>query len=140
MTGISDDNIVVREGWYISSLVDGLLQFVNALAKLCADGYKGMIGQSEVVDIAFVGLVSYNDKTFIFNTLKNVVYFFVSLNDLGQPEYHIVPSKIVSKTISEGHAKWLKTPGKKGQPHNDNPMREFTDENDKYLNNWSCLS
>ena len=71
---------------------------------------------------------------------KNVVYFFVSLNDLGQPEYHIVPSKIVSKTISEGHAKWLKTPGKKGQPHNDNPMREFTDENDKYLNNWSCLS
>ena len=76
MTGVGDDDIVVGEGGNVGRFVDGLLQLINALAKLCADGYKGMMGQGEVVDIAFVGLVSYNDKVLIFNTLKNVAYFF----------------------------------------------------------------
>lgn len=70
----------------------------------------------------------------------NIVYFLVSLNELEQPEYHIVPSKIVAKTIREGHAKWLATPGRNGQQHNDNPIRKFSDLDDKYLNNWECLS
>ena len=70
----------------------------------------------------------------------NIVYFLVSLNDLGEPEYHIVPSKIVAKTIREDHAKWLATPGRKGQKHNDNSIRKFSDPDDKYLDNWSCLS
>lgn len=69
----------------------------------------------------------------------NIIYFFVSLNDLGIPEYHIVPSKIVAKAITEEHQKWLSTPGKKGQKHNDNPLRKFADREDKYLNNWECL-
>ncbi len=69
----------------------------------------------------------------------NIIYFFVSLNDLNIPEYHIVPSTIVAKTIKENHKKWLETPGKKGQQHNDNPIRKFSDYDDKYLNNWSCL-
>ena len=70
----------------------------------------------------------------------NVVYFLVSLNELEQPEYHIVPSKIVAKTIREEHAKWLATPGRNGQQHNDNPIRKFNDSDDRYLNNWGCLS
>ena len=70
----------------------------------------------------------------------NIIYFFVSLNELNVPEYHIVPSRIVAKDLREGHAKWLATPGRQGQKHNDNPIRKFSDTEDMYLNNWDCLS
>ena len=69
----------------------------------------------------------------------NVFYFFVALNELENPEYHIVPSFIVAKTIKESHQKWLDTPGRNGQKHNDNAMRKFEDTDNKYLNNWECL-
>lgn len=69
----------------------------------------------------------------------NIYYVFVSLNELDQPEYHIVPSKVVSKTIKDNHHDWLNSPGKKGQSHNDNSMREFKDEDNKYLDKWDLL-
>ena len=70
---------------------------------------------------------------------NNIIYFFVSLNELGTPEYHIVPSNIVAKAVRESHQKWLNTPGKYGQAHNDNNIRNFTDEEDIYLNRWEYL-
>ena len=70
---------------------------------------------------------------------NNIVYVFVSLNELENPEYHIVPSKIVAETIKREHNEWLNTLGKNGQKHNDNPMRKFSDKEDKYLNNWEYL-
>lgn len=69
----------------------------------------------------------------------NIIYFFVTLQDLNEPEYHIVPSKVVAKTITENHKEWLATPGKRGQKHNDNPIRKFSDYDNKYLNNWDIL-
>ena len=69
----------------------------------------------------------------------NIIYIFVTLNELDTPEYHIVPSRIVAKDIREGYIKWLNTPGKKGQPHKENTIRKFTDKEDIYLNNWDCL-
>ena len=69
----------------------------------------------------------------------NIIYFFVSLNELDIPEYHIVPSKVVAKSVKESHQLWLDTPGKKGQKRKDNPIRKFSDIEDKYLNNWKCL-
>lgn len=69
----------------------------------------------------------------------NIVYFFVSLNEMEVPEYHIVPSKIVADYVKNSHQEWLNTPGRNGQKHNDNPMRKFADAEDKYLNNWNCL-
>lgn len=70
---------------------------------------------------------------------KNIFYVFVSLNELDNPEYHIVPSNIVAKEIKQSHSEWLNTLGRKGQKHKDNPIRKFNDFNDKYLNNWNCL-
>ena len=70
----------------------------------------------------------------------NIIYFFVSLNEMDVPEYHIVPSKIVAETIKRSHQKWLSTPGKHGQPHNDNTIRNFSDINDVYLNRWDYLT
>ena len=69
----------------------------------------------------------------------NIIYFFVSLNELDTPEYHIVPSNIVADTIKLEHSTWLNTLGKKGQKHKDNPIRKFQDKEDKYLNNWNIL-
>ena len=38
-------------------------------------------------------------------------------------EFFIIPSSQMSRNIKEAHELWLKTPGRKGQPHKDNNMR-----------------
>ena len=38
-------------------------------------------------------------------------------------EYYIIPSKIMSENVVENHQIWLRTPGQKGQKHNDNSVR-----------------
>ena len=70
---------------------------------------------------------------------ENIFYILVSLNDLGAPEYHIVPSQIVADTVRIGHARWLSEPGRNGQPHHDNPVRKFSDQEDRYLDRWDLL-
>lgn len=69
----------------------------------------------------------------------NIVYFFVALNDLEAPEFHIVPSKMVSEIVKRDYQEWLNTPGKNGQQHNDTSIRNFTDYNDEFLNRWDFL-
>ena len=69
----------------------------------------------------------------------HIKYVLVALNELSEPEYHIVPSEYLAKTICKSHKEWLATPGIKGQPHNDNPTRIFRDENDEFLNRWDLL-
>ena len=39
----------------------------------------------------------------------------------------------------ENDQKWLGTSNKNGEKHNDNNLRNFTDENDSYLNRWDLL-
>lgn len=69
----------------------------------------------------------------------DIVYFFVSLNEMDMPEYHIVPSTIVAETIRLDHENWLNTPGKSGQAHSDTTIRKFSDLSDVYLNRWDYL-
>lgn len=70
----------------------------------------------------------------------NIIYLFVSLNELDTPEYHIVPSFVVAERLRREHQEWLNTPGKQGQKHKDNNMRVFRDFNDEYLNRWDYLN
>ena len=71
---------------------------------------------------------------------KDLFYVFVILNEIGKmPEFHIVPSIVVAGNVASDHKKWLEIPGKNGQKHNDNPVRLFKDEEDKYLNKWNLL-
>lgn len=92
-----------------------------------------------------VKTTSYKQKTWTLNVKNenmigdNIIYFFVALNELEKPEYHIVPSNIVANAVRENHRQWLNTLGRNGQKHNDNPIRKFSDLNDQYLNNWNCL-
>ena len=69
----------------------------------------------------------------------HVIYFFVKLNDLQPPEYHIVPSRIVAETVKKDHQEWLNTPGLHGQAHNDNNIRKFRDPDDEFLDRWDYL-
>lgn len=70
----------------------------------------------------------------------NLFYVFVNLNNFGVlPDFYVVPSIIVSNQIKDSHQNWLDTPGKKGQKHNDNPLRLFHDESDLYLNKWELI-
>lgn len=92
-----------------------------------------------------VKTTSYKQKTWTLNVKNenmigdNIIYFFVALNELEMPEYHIVPSNIVANVVREDHRQWLNTLGRNGQKHNDNPIRKFSDLNDEFLNNWKCL-
>ena len=69
----------------------------------------------------------------------NFFYVFVSLNGAGAPSYNIVPRLVVAEYLRSDHAKWLATPGKKGQVHKDTSMRKFKDPEGKYRDAWSLL-
>ena len=73
------------------------------------------------------------------NEATNLFFVFVRLNHLDAPEYYIVPREDVSHFSAENHKLWLATPGRKGQQHNDNPMRQFKDAEDKYRDRWDLL-
>lgn len=70
----------------------------------------------------------------------NIIYIFVTLNNLDTPSYHIVPSKIVAETIKSTHVAWLSCSGRDGKPHNDNNLRNFFDKSGEYLNRWDFFS
>ncbi|MEA2074633.1 MAG: hypothetical protein U9O85_02700 [Euryarchaeota archaeon] len=71
---------------------------------------------------------------------ENLFYIFVNLKGTNErPDFYIVPSKVVAEHIKKSHQEWLKTPGKKGKPHKDTPMRMFKDEEDQYLEKWGSL-
>ena len=70
----------------------------------------------------------------------NLFYVFVNLKtDQERPDFFIVPSRVVAKSVRDGHALWLKEPGKHGQPHNDSNVRKFQDHDGIYLESWSLL-
>lgn len=69
----------------------------------------------------------------------NLVYVLVRLNNLGTPEYYVVPRAVVATYARENHKRWLATPGRKGQQHKDSTMRKFADSENKYLGKWELL-
>jgi hypothetical protein len=69
----------------------------------------------------------------------NLFYVFVSLNGAAAPSYHIVPRLAVAEYIRDDHAKWLASPGKRGQAHRDNTMRKFADVKNEYRDAWHLL-
>jgi hypothetical protein len=64
-------------------------------------------------------------------------YAFVTLKENKKPwEYYMIPAEIVSKSVREAHKKWLSTPGKGGQTHNDSTVRTFESKPNKYYPEW----
>jgi hypothetical protein len=73
------------------------------------------------------------------NEATNLFFVFVRLNHLEAPEYYIVPREHVSRFSADNHKLWLETPGRKGQKHNDNPMRQFKDSENSYRDRWDLM-
>ena len=81
---------------------------------------------------------------------KDLFYCFVDLGG-DHPTVYVIPAKKIASIIKEDHSKWLKTPGAKGQKHNDNEMRKISYSPsqdlktapegwmDKYLENWDLI-
>jgi hypothetical protein len=51
-------------------------------------------------------------------------------------EYYIIPSYEMSKNVIKTHQLWLSSLGKKGQAHNDNPVRSVPLPPYKSLSGW----
>ena len=66
-------------------------------------------------------------------------YVFVTLKSEGQmPDFYVAPSKVVADTIRVNHKRWLATPGRKGQKHNDTKMRSFV-RYAEFKDRWDLL-
>ena len=70
---------------------------------------------------------------------ENLFYVFVCLAPESSATFYVVPRKVVAKYVRKSHAKWLKTPGRKGQAHKDTDMRKFKDPAHKYKDRWDLL-
>ena len=67
-------------------------------------------------------------------------YVFVALGGvLERPSYHVVPSRDVAKHTRKSHREWLRRPGRAGRQHVDNPVRNVSDPDGKYLERWDLL-
>jgi hypothetical protein len=73
------------------------------------------------------------------DSAENLFYVLVRLNDLGMPEYYIVPRAVVAKYVRAEHREWLATSGRDGKPHRENPMRTFRDRTNQYRDRWDLL-
>lgn len=70
----------------------------------------------------------------------SLFYVFVNLkHQQERPDFYIVPSKVVAAYVKTTHQEWLKSPGKRGQAHKDNPVRKFRDEKEQYRDRWDLL-
>src|SRR6266853_5442823 len=82
-------------------------------------------------------VLSEKAETYFSDTL-----FYVFVNLIGpneRPAYHVVPSKTVAEFLTADHRAWLAKSGKRGKPHQDNPVRVFVDKESKYLDKWELL-
>ena len=69
---------------------------------------------------------------------EDFFYAFVRLNEFKEePDYWIVPSKIVSNVVKSSHDNFMLAPNKEGGKHNDGDIRNFWLVNNKYYPfNW----
>lgn len=58
-------------------------------------------------------------------TGDNIYYIFISLNNLEEPKYYIVESKIVAESMQKGYEMWLSAPGQNNKKHKETTMRKF---------------
>ena len=80
-----------------------------------------------------------NDKCESFFS-ENHFYVFVALGGpLERPRFHVVPSAAVAKHVRDDHSNWLAMSGRHGQAHVDNPVRNFHDRTNEYLERWDLL-
>lgn len=63
---------------------------------------------------------------------ENIYYVFVCLNYKQPPEYYVLPSRIVAKSVKKSHEDWLGGITKSGKKRNNTTIRKFSFEKSKY--------
>lgn len=71
----------------------------------------------------------------------NIIYIFVHLNELGTPDFYIIPSTILAESIRDKYSKLSAKPRKDGKPRTDSGVRTFIIRSDfeMYKNAWHIL-
>lgn len=86
---------------------------------------------------ATIWILNENCETYFSDTH---FYVLIALGAVGErPRYHIVPSCDVAKYVSKSHREWLRKRGRGGRRHVDNPIRNFSDPQNRYLEKWDLL-
>ncbi len=80
-----------------------------------------------------------SDKSESFQSESHFYVFVALAGPLERPRFHVVPSAIVAKHVRDDHSNWMATPGRHGQSHVDNPVRNFHDRANEYLERWDLL-
>src|SRR3989304_7691724 len=68
--------------------------------------------------------------------------FFWVLGGIPKPntsrnfEYYVIPASVMAKNVLEGHQRWLKSPGARGQAHKDNTVRTVKLPPCRSLSGW----
>jgi hypothetical protein len=70
---------------------------------------------------------------------ENLYFVFVCLNGLGVPSFYVASRREVARFCRESHQRWLATPGRRGRPHRDNPIRRFEDPDGRFRDKWESL-
>src|SRR5438128_1582686 len=70
---------------------------------------------------------------------QNLFYVFVCLPPEDEPVFYVVPRKAVAEYVRDSHRRWLATPGRHGEEHNDSDMRRFKDPDGKYKGKWKSI-
>jgi len=71
--------------------------------------------------------------------------FFWVLGGIPKPntsknfEYYVIPASVMARNVSEGHQRWLKSPGAKGQKHKDNIVRTVHLPPHKSFSGWDIV-
>ena len=78
--------------------------------------------------------------------VERLFYCFVDFgkSPKDSPTVHVLQSALVATVLTTSYRRWLMTPGKKGQPHKDGPMRRllpdytriFGDIDNPYPKGW----
>ncbi|MDO4608701.1 MAG: hypothetical protein Q4B40_05880 [Clostridia bacterium] len=55
---------------------------------------------------------------------ENIYYVLISLNELEQPEFYIIESDLIAKSMKKGYQQWIQEEGKADKRH-ETPMRKF---------------
>ena len=57
---------------------------------------------------------------------KDFYYAFVRLNRFNkEPDFWIIPSKVIGPLLKRSQEIWMKTPGRNGRQHRETPMRQL---------------
>jgi len=69
----------------------------------------------------------------------HLFYVLVCLTPNSRPAYYVVPRNVVAEFVTKSHKRWLKTPGRQGQAHQDSSLRRFIDREHRFKDAWNLL-